>query len=250
MAKKDDNTFESDNGGNRIINILIIALIVIIWLAVFALLIKFDVGGLGSTIMRPVLKDIPIVNKVLPAASEDEEAAENNYRYTTLKAANARIAELEKRLDAEGGTSEANSDYISDLEAEVRNLQSYKTEYDSFLERKAAWERDVVYADEAPDIEEYRAYYESIEPENAERIYQQVLKSLQYSERAKELATTYAGMDPAKAAERLELMSEDLDLVCDILRNMKESQSALIMQEMSSEFASQITKKISMVGSK
>lgn len=248
MAKnKEQGAGREEGGGSRLVNVLIVLLIIIIWLVVFGLLIKFDVGGLGSNVMRPVLKDIPLVNRILPASSELEEAEEGNYKYTTLKSANARIAELEKQLESEGGTTAANSNYISELEAEVQSLRTYKNEYDAFQQRVKDFETNVVYADEAPDLEAYRAYYEEISPENAEAIYRQVVGDLQYTERAKELATTYSGMEPDKAAERLEKMSEDLDLVCDILRNMKESQAALIVQEMSVEFAAQVTKKISMI---
>ena len=249
MAKRDDIMIE-EKDGNRIINVLIILLIVIIWLAVFALLIKFDAFGLGTNIMRPVLKDVPVVSKILPRASEAEQASEGNYKYKTLKSANARIGELEKQLESQGGTSEANSGYISQLEAEVKKLQTYKDEYDQFQDRVSRFDHEVVYADNAPDLEQYKAYYEQLDPENAQRIYQQVVEDLQTSARSKELAKMYSGMDPPKAAEGLEEMSQDLDLVVDILRNMKDSQAALIMQEMSKEFRAQITKKYSMVGKK
>ena len=58
MAKKDnirDLDKEERGGGAKILTVLIIFLIVLIWLAILALLIKFDVGGLGSEVLRPVL---------------------------------------------------------------------------------------------------------------------------------------------------------------------------------------------------
>ena len=64
---------------------------------------------------------------------------------------------------------------------------------------------------------------------------------------AKQLATSYSNMEAAKAAGVLAEMKEDLDLVCDILENMSEKQAAAIIQEMDSEYAAQITKKISAV---
>ena len=47
----------------------------------------------------------------------------------------------------------ANSDYIADLEAEVRKLQTYKDNQDAFEKRKKEFDENVVYADNAPDIE-------------------------------------------------------------------------------------------------
>ena len=65
--------------------------------------------------------------------------------------------------------------------------------------------------------------------------------------KAKELATQYSKMDAASAAQILSEMSEDLDLVCDILENMGESNAAAILQEMDTTYAAQITKKIAAV---
>lgn len=251
MAKKDDNnTVKNEKGGSRIVTILISIVIILIWLAVFAGLIRWDVGGLGSKVFRPVLKDIPVVNRILPPESEAEEAADSNYEYTSLKSANARIKELENQLAAQGNTTDANSEYIAELEAEVQKLRVFETQQEEFEERVKKFDEEVVFNDDAPDIAEYRSYYEEINEENAADIYRQVIKRQQSSEKAEELASYYSGMEPDKAAERLELMSADTDLnlVCDILENMKESQAAAILQEMSPEFATQVTKKISLVG--
>lgn len=244
MAKK-DKTKENESGGSKLVNAIIVLVIILIWLAVFAFLIKLDVGGIGSNILYPVLKDVPVVNKILPAPSEEMQASEDNYAYTTLKSANERIKELESQLEAQGGTTAANSDYIANLEAEVKNLQKYKDQMDDFDKKVEEFNEKIVFNDNAPDISEYRSYYESIEPENAEKIYRQVMQRERYNEKAKELATYYANMEASKAAQVLAEMDEDLDLICDILQNMTEKQAAAIIQEMDNEYAAQITKKIS-----
>lgn len=244
MAKK-DKVKENEGGGSKLVNALIVLVIILVWLAVFAFLIKLDVGGIGSNILYPVLKDVPVVNKILPAPSEEMLASEDNYAYTTLKSANERIKELENQLAAQGGTTAANSDYIANLEAQVKNLQKYKDQMDDFDKKVEEFNEKIVFNDNAPDISEYRAYYESIEPENAEKIYRQVMQREKQNEKAKELATYYANMDAAKAAQVLSEMNEDLDLICDILQNMTEKQAAAIIQELDNEYAAQITKKIS-----
>ena len=244
MAKK-DKTKENESGGSKLVNAVIVLVIILIWLAVFAFLIKLDVGGIGSNILYPVLKDVPVVNKILPSPSEEMQASEDNYKYKTLKSANERIKELESQLEAQGGTTAANSDYIANLEAEVRNLQKYKDQMDDFDKRVAEFNEKIVFNDNAPDISEYRSYYESIEPENAEKIYRQVMQRERYNEKAKELATYYANMEAESAAQVMSEMDEDLDLICDILQNMSEKQAAAILQAMNTEYAAQITKKIS-----
>lgn len=252
MARKNKNELtlenpENESKGSRIVTALIAIIIILIWLAVFAFLIKLDIGGIGSNVLYPVLKDVPVINKILPDASEEQQASEGNYKYNTLKSANDRINELEKRLESETGMTTANSDYIAELEAEVKKLQKYKDEQDAFEKRVSEFDENVVFAENAPDISEYRSYYEEIAPENAEKIYKQVMDELQYSEKAKEQAARFSAMDPASAARILTEMSEDLSLICDILENMKDSEAAAILQEMDSTYAAQITKKISAV---
>ena len=60
-------TEDEESGGFSVV--LVTILIVIIWLAILALLIKLDVGGFGSEVLTPVLKDVPVVNKILPGDS-------------------------------------------------------------------------------------------------------------------------------------------------------------------------------------
>ena len=47
---------EKEKGTSKGLGILIIVLIVITWLSVMALLIKCDVGGFGSQVLRPYLR--------------------------------------------------------------------------------------------------------------------------------------------------------------------------------------------------
>lgn len=247
MAKKNSKAAKgNESKGSKLVTALIALVIILIWLAVFGFLIKLDVGGIGSNILYPVLKDVPVVNRILPQPSEQVQAEEDNYQYTTLRSANERIKELEKQLDAQGGTTDANSDYIAQLEAEIKDLQKYKKEQDDFEERVAEFDENVVFNDNAPDISEYQQYYESIDPENAERIYNQVIEQLQNQQQAKKIASLYSNADPEKAATVLSEMTQDLDLVCAILNNMDEKQAAAIIQELDSGFAAQITKKMSM----
>ena len=151
---------------------------------------------------------------------------------------------MERKLEYKDGVSASDSDSIEELNAEVLRLRRYKNDYDAFAKRVAEFDEKVVFTDNAPDISEYRKYYEEISPENAEKIYKQVVEAERYSEMAETLATLYAGEDAASAAEQLAVLSEDLDLVCDILLNMKESNAAAILQEMDSTYAAQVTKKI------
>ena len=70
MAKNKREKGEN-SGSNKGVGILIGVLIVITWLSVMCLLIKCDVGGFGSRVLRPVFKDVPMINKILPDGYSD-----------------------------------------------------------------------------------------------------------------------------------------------------------------------------------
>ena len=244
MAKK-KNGGQENEGGNKLVTFIIAFIIVIIWLAVFALLIKFDVGGFGSGVLRPVLKDVPIINKILPDVPDDKLADEKNYDYDTLDEAIERIKELELELDAKNQSDSDADDYVKELEKENERLRKFEEAQDEFEERVRNFDKYVVYAEEAPDIEEYKTYYEEIEPENAADIYRQVVKDVQAGEKVIELAKKYENMDPVEAASVLTLMTaSDLELVCSIVNEMDEETAAAVLDEMDTATAAKVTKGI------
>ena len=81
--------------GSKVMGFLVAIIIIAIWLAIFAILIKMDVGGIGS-MLRPYLKNVPGISMILPDATDEEVAEEEGSQYKTLSEALARIKELEK----------------------------------------------------------------------------------------------------------------------------------------------------------
>lgn len=230
-----------ESSGSKIVTILIVILIILIWLGGFALAIKFDVGGLGSNVLTPVLKDVPLINRILPSGGTNAGQKE----YATLDEALERIKELELQLESQSSSNGVDSNYIAELEAEVNRLKVFEKEQEKFAEEKKKFDEEVVYADAAPDITEYQKYYENMNPDNAAEIYRQVIEQVQYNKEVTEQAERYANMEPAAAAEILDVMSSaDLDMVCAILKNMKTEASALILQELDSNVAAKITKRM------
>lgn len=247
MAKKNkelDNTENEKSGGSKIIAAVIVIFIVLVWLAVFAVLIKLDVGGFGNSILRPLLKDVPIVNKILPDVSEEQVAYENDYPYSTLGEAIDRIKELEAINDSLTKDQSSDADKVKKLQDEVDRLKVFEDNQKAFEERVKEFDENVVFADQAPDIEEYKKYYESIDPTHAEEIYRQVIEQMQYDESIKEKADIYRKMKPAEAAAVLQTMTADIDLVSEMLLAMRPSESSLILAEMDPTVAAKITKKM------
>ena len=246
MAKKDKNKendmANDESTGSKIVTILIVLVIVIIWLAVFGVLIKLDVGNFGSEVLYPALKNVPVVNWILPEPTNGNK--EESGEYDNLTEANARIRELESKLAANSNASSANSSEVEELQAEVNRLKKFEEEQKAFSERVKEFDKNVVYNNKAPDTEEYKAYYEGINPDTAEEIYREVLKGYEYSQEVKDQADMYGKMEPASAAAVLSEMSNDLTLVAQILGSMQTSKRAEIMNNMSPTIAAQITTKM------
>ncbi|SHL96642.1 Flagellar motility protein MotE, a chaperone for MotC folding [Anaerosporobacter mobilis DSM 15930] len=249
MAKnKNRNEMELDSeekGGNRIVTVLIAVLIVLIWLAIFALLVKFDVGGFGSGVLRPILKDVPIINKILPDVSDELLAEENDYEYSDIAKANAKIKELERQLESTQSSNSTNDSTILDLQAEVARLQVFEDNQLEYEKKLKEFNEEVVFAEQAPDIEEYKKFYEGIDPANAEEIYRQVIEQLAADELIQAQADRFAKMDPKVAAQTMQEMTGDIKLVCKILKAMKPAQSATIMDEMDPLFNAKVVKRLS-----
>ena len=236
-----------EEGGSKLAVFFVTLVIIVIWLAILALLVKMDVGGFGSTVLRPVLKDVPYINKILPSAGEDEQEpvadSENTeYPYSTLDDAVARIKELELELQNEKKSSEDKDAQIADLQQQAAQLDEYKANEAAFEAEKQKFDEEVVFADQAPDISEYQSYYESIEPENAEAIYKQVLEQQQSDAQMDDYVKMYSSMKPKQAAAIFDTMTDDLKLVAKILQHMSATASSDILGAMNSDTAAKLTK--------
>lgn len=225
--------------GSKVLMLFVTLLVILIWLGIIVLLIKGDFGGFGSTILRPMIKDVPYLSWMLP---ESDEIIENTeYQYETINDAVDRIKELEALLDAQIATNSDNADLIEELQAQINELQVYKLEQDEFEKNKEKFYEEVVFSDEAPDIEVYKTYYESIDPENAEVLYKQVVEQIAYREEVEDYAKAYSSMKPKEAAAIFDAMEEDLQLVADILSVMKAKARADILGKMDPEIAAKVT---------
>jgi flagellar motility protein MotE (MotC chaperone) len=244
MARKKKTGDTEKKGGNKVLTILIALLVVIIWLAFFILFIKLDIGGFGSGVLRPILKDVPVIKWILPDVSDEQIANENDYEYSSLPQTVAKIKELELTIQNMKTKEVDDGKKAEELQAEIKRLKVFEKNQKAFEEEKAEFDKNVVFAENAPDIENYKTYYEQIEPENAKNIYRQVVEQLEYDKSITEKADIYKNMKPPAAAAILETMSADIDSVAKILLSMKPKESAKIMAEMDSVFAAKITKKM------
>ncbi len=244
MAKKKKNANgEEKKGSGKLVTFIVVLAFLLIWIVTFAFLIKMDVGNLGTS-LRPMLKDVPVLKYLLPSVSDDQLAFERDYPYTSLEDAIERIRELEAQvasLTTSGGDS---AKLIADLQAENARLKVFEDDALAFAERVKEFDRNVVFNDKAPELEEYRQYYEEINPTTAEEIYRQVVEKLQYDELVKTEADRLTRMKPGNAAAILEEMTASMDLIAQYLLCMKTADSASILEKMDPLYAAHIMQAI------
>ncbi len=242
-----------DNAGG-LATLVITFLIIIIWLAIMALLVKLDVGGFGSEVLAPLLKDIPYVNLILPEGSvEHNEPVDVTVDYSTEGASTGQLSTLEdalayiKRLEqALQSEMEQNSAYAAEIEklnAEIARLEPFEQQQKEFYEEKAKFYEEVVYGDNAPDPETYKTYYELLDPDSAAEIYEKIVKNEVDDAAIKAFATTYSGMKAKQAAKIFdEMVNENqIELVARILAQMSVENRGDILAAMEQANSAKLT---------
>lgn len=234
---------DADNPGSGAAVFFVTLLLVVIWIGITVLLIKLDVAGIGTNIAAPLLKDIPVVNKILPKDTITEtNDVENYYGYSSLKDAVDQIKVYESQIDGQIATIEAYEEQIAALTAEVKRLETFEDNQVEFQRIKTEFYEEVIYSENGPGPEAFMEYYEAMDPETAELIYQQVVKQENYSAEIEEYARAYSEMKPKEAAGIFEAMTDDLELAAKILGAMQPDDRGKILGVMDPEIAARITK--------
>lgn len=251
MAKKEKKNKKSnaDKKENKALSTAITIVIILIWLGIFGILIKLDVGGFGSKILAPVIKDIPVINRILPDSARKNSASDNaeDYPYKSMADAINYIKELEVQLSGEQEKNTTLTNKNDDLQKEIDRLKKFEENQDEFEALKSKFYDEVVFGEDAIDYENYIEYYKSINPEKAEELYQEALEKYAYNKAYTEQADAYAAMEPKAAAAIFLEMSGDLDIVVNILQCMKTAKRAAVIAAISDKdanYAAKITKLI------
>jgi len=242
IAKK-ENELDDEDEGSGVATFFTTLFIVALWVVVLCVVVKMDVGGFGSSVLTPLLKDVPVVNKILPGNSLTETTDSESYGgYTSLRDAVNQIASLEKQLEQLQTASKEKDAEISTLKAEVLRLQPFEEKQVEFQRIRTNFYEEVIYAENGPGEEAYVKYFESMDPTTAEYLYKQVVAQMEESKEVQDYAATYSQMKPKAAAAIFENTESDLSLVADILNAMNAESRAAIMGAMDPEVAAKLTK--------
>lgn len=234
---------EQETVGGKLIVAVATIVIIAIWLGILALLVRLDVGGFGSTVLYPILKDVPYVNKILPEVRADE-AENEDYPYTTLEEAIARIQELEGELDSVQQANKDGGSQIEELQSQVRKLQKYRDNEAEFEALRQEFYEEVVFGDKAPDIAEYQKFYAAINPDNAEVLYKEVVEQQEYDSKVDDYVKTYSSIKAKEAAAIFNSMTDNLSLVKRILEKMSASSRGDILAAMNQDTVAKLTEML------
>ena len=243
IAKRESEIDEQEDSGG-VSSVFVTFVIVLVWLVILCILIKMDVGGFGSEILTPLLKDVPVVNKILPATAESGYDNDGSYGgYSSLKEAVDYIKVLELELEHEQNVNASYQTDLTEAHAEIDRLQEFEKMQVEFQRIKEQFYEEIIYADNGPGAEEYRKYYESMDPTTAEALYKQVVRQLEEAAEMKDYAAAYSSMKPKEAAAIFESMvdSGKSTLVARILDILDSDTRGKILGVMDEAKAAQIT---------
>ena len=169
-----------EDGGSGFVTFAATLLIVVLWVAVVCVVVKMDVGGFGSGVLAPILKDVPIINKILPstAPATETENPEIYGGYTSIEEAVEYIKQLELELEREQLASKTKDTEAEAMKAEILRLQEFEQRQVEFQRIKTEFYEEVANMD--PDG--LLKYYESMDPSTVESILKQILVQEQKNE--------------------------------------------------------------------
>lgn len=229
---------------------ILLLVVIALLIGIPALTIKFNIVGIGEK-SRPLLEDIPYVQQILPPKPDPDDPKYMNKQEL-----------IERYLSYKQEYEKANQ-RANDLKSQLDTLTDIQNEYQKFQEDKQQLEQEKAQLQQERELLEqdvnnfhndiknekktdFRAYYEKLNKETAQRLYEEILKEEKVNKEVKEYVSYYEKMDPENAAEILEAMgSAKIDLIVSIIKAMNKETAAQILASMDATFAARVTDRLS-----
>lgn len=242
ISKREAQLADENDAGGGIPGFLITIIIILVWLAILALLIKLDVGGFGSNVLKPLLQDVPVIKYILPGEQRTESNEPGTYGgYSSLKEAVDYLNVVTLELEHEQKVNKNLTDEVTELQNEIKRLSEFEARMVEFEREYEQFYQEVIYSDKGPGASEYKKFFENIDPTTAAALYKQVVLQLEEDAIYKEYVAKYSAMKP-KAAAAIFNEADDLNLVARILEAMDSDTSGNILAAMETEKAWKLTK--------
>ena len=180
------------------------------------------------------VRDIPVIKKLMPETENKTEDISSDKLIEINK-------ESEKEIDRLQEVIQKLEDYNENLKGKNESLKKYEEAQKDFLIQKNEWDKGVAAENEQLFIKQFEKIY----PQTAEEIYKVIKGNEIVSKEKIEVSKAISEMDSEQAAKALEvLLSTDLDLVKNIMIEMKSTEKSQILESMSSEGAATVIKLI------
>ncbi len=235
QAKKDDQ----DEHKKVNVGLISLALAFLI-IGVFIALVKLDVGGLGSRILGPSLKNVPVINMILPKMPEASEEAVASYNFASIDEAVERLKATEILLKEKEKEAEKLNETIKQNKTEIDRLKIFETSQLQFAKDKEEFDRLVA---QQADKEAYMKYVEETYPESALKIYGELIKEKAINDEVEKIAKMFQEMKPKNAAAILEeTIAKDIDMAAEVLFKLDSAQSGAVLAAMDPIIADKISR--------
>ncbi len=216
----------------------IIVLVLLLLIGAVVALVKFNVFGLGYKAGDMLGYDTPVISYILPAKPE-EEKSDSDYAFETVEDAMENLEFTEQMLKESKENADKLKEEVDRLNAEIDRLKKFEEQQLLFEQDKAAFDE---YIANSFNEKDYLAWFEKMNPENAERMYLEIGKKVAKDENNQDIIAMYEGMKPKKAAEILEqTIKVNAEEVIMILKNVSEKKAGDILSNMEPSTASRIT---------
>jgi len=216
-------------------------LFIIVLVAVFIALLKFDVAGLGTQIIGPKIMNIPGASLILPEMPVEDKIieGEDTLSYETMEQVVEILKVTENLLKEKEKDTEKLIEQIDQLQLENGRLKVFEANFMDFESDKESFDNLIV---AETNSEAFSTWYAKMNPDNAAKIYAEVIGDQAIDAELKDLVLTYAEMKPAAAAAVLSEMSGTrLEMVATIIKHLEADEAAKILGAMDSTLASRVT---------
>ena len=237
-----------------ILTVLAALLIVVLILGgTFFFVVKNNINGIAEN-MRSDIEKIPLINMALPEIPDPEDEANMTEemvrrKYTELKEQNkllqekvtsltAQVDDINNKVTANDANTELLKQQKAALESDKAKLTS---DYDSLKKEFDELSKTVAQGDK----ESFKDYFENVDPQTAQKIYEEVVKENKISDDAKKYTSIFETMDASASAPILEQMgTAKMKLIVEIMKNLKKETSADILANMSTTFAAKVSEQL------
>lgn len=231
----------------------VIAVIAVVFGGVFYFIIHNNINGLAEK-YRPTLQNIPLTRLALPAVADPLDpqymtAADIKRKYAEFRNENAalkkELAAANTKLDEYQGYKDDYDNQKQDIDKKLQDIKDREAAIDQKDLQLKELKKKIDELTANGDKAAFRAYYETLDPENAKLLYAEIVKEQQVDANTKKFAQVYAAMDAAAAAQIFEkLGSSKIDMTAVTLKAMSKENSSAILASMTSDFAAKVTEKL------